>query len=184
MSTFGERRGSGAVDYPVISTPSAQLGQLSKRRSSSGWFVAVLAAAVLGATAGGAAGVAFGARMMSQDKPPSTAAPVSSNEINAATTDLCTRFAAGYQSMPSPQESGFDLLPTLNYIADALRDNPEADAEIRAAIAESLRQAREHAAWLINDRRAGAIQPPSSWSKDSANAADQRVWDLCRAYSK
>lgn len=183
MSTFGEG-GSGAVDYPVISTPPAQLGQLSKRRSSSGWFVAVLAAAVLGAAAGGVAGVAFGARLVSQDKPPSTAAAVSSDEINAATTDLCTRFAAGYRSMPSPQNTGFDVIPTLNYIADALRDNPHADAEIRAAIAESLRQGREQAAALSEERARGAIQPPSSWSKDSANAADQRVWDLCRAYSK
>jgi len=146
-----------------------------------GAFVIVLLVGLLG--------VYIGSRLPNstaeQPQPMQTSAPVptpTADQVHAATVDLCTRFAAGYRAMPSPQNTGFDVIPSLNYIADALRDNPPADSKIRDAVTASLRLARDQASHLSNEPARGAIQPSTSWSPEAANQADQRVWDLCRAY--
>jgi hypothetical protein len=84
--------------------------------------------------------------------------------------------------MPRPQNTGFDVVPTANYIADALRDNPAADTSIREAVTQSLKLLRAHVALASGEATAGAIQIPQGWTAEKANAADQQVWDLCRAY--
>jgi hypothetical protein len=159
-----------------------------EKSSRHGIFVAAVISAVLGVFIAGALGVYVGSRLTSNTSQQQSAqtAPVAptptAGQVHAATVDLCTRFAAGYRAMPSPQNTGFDVIPSLNYIADALRDNPIADNAIRDAIAESLRIARDQASHLSNEPARGAIQPSTTWTPEVANRADQRVWDLCRAY--
>jgi hypothetical protein len=144
-----------------------------------GAFVAVLVVGLLG--------LYVGTRLMNNTAPqpqaPQASAPApTADQVHAATVDLCTRFAAGYRAMPRPQNTGFDVIPTVNYIADALRDNSAADASIRDAVSQSLRLLRGHAMLASGEPDHGAIQNPVNWTVDAAAHADQRVWDLCRAY--
>lgn len=119
---------------------------------------------------------------------PSVAEPPpapTAEQVHAATVDLCTRFAAGgYHAMPSPQKnSDADVIPSLAYITQALSDNPLADSAIRGALTDSLKLARDQASKLTNEPPPrGAIQPATTWTAAAANDADQKVWDLCRAY--
>ncbi len=155
--------------------PHVPPGGPSRRRH---WTVLGLVAAAVGIAAAGAVGVYVGARISQ----PSSATAASADTVHSQTVDLCTRFAGGYRAMPTPQRTAFDIIPTANYIADALRDNPLADSTIRNAVSDSLALTRSQAARLSGEAARGAIQPPTDWSVDVANHADQRVWDLCRAY--
>lgn len=152
-------------------------------------LIGVAIGAVVAAFAAGLLGAVVGTHLNGPSTPtpaaqPTTTTPVpSSAQVRSATIDLCTRFAAGYRAMPSPQNSAADVIPSLNYIADALRDNPIADSKIRNAVAESLRLARDQASELIRERSSGAVQPSTTWNVELANAADQHVWDLCRSYA-
>jgi hypothetical protein len=145
--------------------------------------VAALISCVFGA---GLAGVVVGHRMASTrtSTPAPAASPVqpSLDVTRAQTIDLCTRFAAGYAALPSPQTSAADVVPAANYIADALRDNPIADLGVRSGVTESLRIFREHAAALSREPARGAVQPPTDWTAAAANAADDRVWSLCDGF--
>jgi hypothetical protein len=146
-------------------------------------LVAAVIAAVFGA---GLAGVVVGTHVTSPPRPavaPTAAPPtVDPDEIRAETVDLCTRFAAAYAALPTPQNSAADVVPAANYIADALRENPIADAAVRAAITESLRLFRQHAAALSREPARGAVQPPTNWTAAAANAADDQVWTACQGY--
>lgn len=126
--------------------------------------------------------------MASRPAPAAAPAPLqqqSAEEIRAATVDLCTRFAAAYAAMPDPQNTGYDVIPTINYIADALRDDTAAAPEIRAVMTDELRLMREHAAALSREKRRGAVQPPSlPWSAAELRAASERTWNLCEGYGK
>jgi hypothetical protein len=187
---------------PVATLPSAPGGQMpplpplpqtyppQQPRKGKGGLItaAIIGAAAIALTAGGIGGLignhmASGATAQSSP-PPSAAAPPAptAQQVHAATVDLCTRFAAGYKAMPSPQNSGLDVLPTANYISDALRDNPAADTDVRSAVTKSLTLLRAHVAVAGGERSQGAIQTPTNWTAAAANDADQRVWDLCRAY--
>ncbi len=159
------------------------------RRSHRGLVVAGVLAACLSVLVAGIVGVYVGSLTATKDQqavqaaPASpTSAPPTAEQVRASTVDLCTRFAAGYRAMPSPQNRGFDVVPTANYIADALRDNPIADPSIRNAITKSLEFLRDQAAALSREPSAGAIHIPQDWKAAPANTADQRSWDLCRAY--
>lgn len=157
------------------------------RRGRTGWLVAgVLAAVIAAAVGAGAAGVVVGAHLNQEPAErvtPGSLAPPAPEAVQASTVDLCTRFAAAYVAMPAPQNTGYDIIPTVNYISDALRDNSVADREIRAAMTESVRLMREQAAALSREPARGAVQPPAlPWNPDAANSAAKRVWNLCRGY--
>lgn len=161
--------------YPPVQPP---------RKSKGGLIAAAIVGAAAIALTAGAIGGLIGNRMAASPAPAAPTAPPapSAEQVRAATVDLCTRFAAGYRAMPSPQNTAFDVLPTANFIADALRDNPAADSTIREATEKSLQLLRQHAATASGEQTRGAIQPAVGWTADAANTADQRVWDLCRAY--
>lgn len=149
--------------------------------------VAAAIVALVAVFAAGIGGVFVGSRLNTEpaDQQQTQASPPAPTDVqvNTATVDLCTRFAAAYRAMPVPQNTGLDVIPTLNYIADALRDNPFADSRIRDAMQTSLRLARDQASYLMkSETPRGAIQPATGWTPEASNAADQRVWDLCRAY--
>lgn len=144
--------------------------------------IAVAVACVVAGAAGVAAGVHF-----STAPPPATgtavsAAPASAEQVRAATTDLCTRFAVGYAAMPDQQRSPLDVMPMIDYVARALADNPAADPSVRAAVTDSLRGSRIEAAWLSHAQAEGAIRPPNDPHTQQGNVADQHVFDLCRDY--
>lgn len=157
------------------------------RKSKGGLITAILVGAAALALTAGAVGGLIGNRMAgtptaTPPQPAATTSAPTAEQVRTATIDLCTRFAAGYRAMPSPQNTGFDVLPTANYISDALRDNPDADASIREAVAKSMDLLRQHASAASGEQARGAIQPPTDWTVGAANEADQKVWDLCRAY--
>ena len=172
----------GTPPNPVYA-PSPQ----AQPRRRAGAVAAAIGAcvAVLGAGIGGAATGAHFVGGLSEatsaSAAPASAAPTA-EQVRAATVDLCTRWAAGYRAMPVPQNTPFDVIPTVNYIAAALADDTAADPGIRAAMSESLRLQRDHAAVFSREPPRGAIQPPPDWTADKANVADQKVWDLCRGY--
>lgn len=175
---------------PVLPPPSPQYRD--DKKSRRGFAVVAVIAGSIGVFVAGALGVYVGSRLTSTGTqqqaaqaasgPPTTVPIPTAEQVYAATVDLCTRFAGGYRAMPRPQNNGFDVVPTANYIADALRDNPAADTRIRDAVSESLAFLRGHIALASGAKTAGAIQIPQDWTAEEANAADQRVWDLCRAY--
>ncbi|NTY62057.1 hypothetical protein [Mycolicibacterium sphagni] len=154
------------------------------RKSKGGLITAAIVGAAAIALTAGAIGGLIGNHMATAPTAAAPAAPPAptAEQVHVATVDLCTRFAAGDRAMPSPQNTGFDVIPSYNYIAEALRDNPAADNAIRDAVGESLKLARDQAAHFSNTPAKGAIQPANGWTVDAANAADQRVWDLCKAY--
>lgn len=150
-----------------------------------GVTAAIVGAAAIALTAGTIGGLI--GNHMATGPTPTAAAPAAppaptTEQVHAATVDLCTRFAAGDRAMPTPQNSGFDVIPSYNYIDAALRDNPAADPAVREAVVESLKLYRDQAAQRSHEPAKGAIQTNVTWSADMANTADQRVWDLCRAY--
>jgi hypothetical protein len=157
-----------------------------RRRANRGWVILAIAAAVAAVFGAALAGVAVGAhlnRTTSAPSPTSEAPTPTSGQVRNETVDLCTRYAAAWAAIPTPQKTGQDIIPAANYITNALRDNPNADDAIRAAITESLRLMREQAAALSNQAPQGAVQPPPlPWKPDAANAADHHVWDLCHGY--
>lgn len=185
-----------AAAYPAApgvlppAPPNPQMPQFypapPPRKRKGGLIAAAIGGAAAIALAAGVVGGLIGNHMAGTTAaaPPPAAGPPAptSEQVHAATVDLCTRFAGGYRALPSPQNTGFDVLPTANYIADALRDNPAADGSIRDAVTRSLALLRDHAASASGEPTRGAIQPPTHWTAAAANEADQRVWDLCRAY--
>jgi hypothetical protein len=132
----------------------------------------------------GALGVVVGSCMTDEPKPIAAQTPpmASAALIRAQTVDLCTRFAAAYAALPVPQNNAADVVPEANYIADAVRDDSVADPAIRAAVAKSLKLARDHASRLSRERPRGAIQPATGWKAAESNDADDVVFDLCSSY--
>ena len=178
---------TGEVRLPPPMQPQHGYPPAQPPRSPKGGLItaAIIGAAAIALTAGAIGGLI--GNHMATGSAPAAAAPAAptaptSEQVHAATVDLCTRFAAGYRAMPSPQNTAFDVLPTANFIADALRDNSAADSTIREAVDKSLQLRRQHAAAASGEQTRGAIRPAVGWTADAANNADQRVWDLCRAY--
>jgi hypothetical protein len=143
-------------------------------------------AALLSAAFGmGSAGGIVGAYIKSPAAPTPLAAATakpSADEVRAQTVDLCTRYAAGYASIRSPQNEAADIVPAANYVSDALRENAYADPSVRVAVMASLRLMREHGAALSHEPARGAVQPPNGFRAAPANAADDQVWDRCWNY--
>lgn len=156
------------------------------RKRKGGLIAAIIGGAVAVALTAGIAGGLIGNHLADTNaaSPPPVATPPAptAEQVTTATTDLCTRFAGAYAAMPSPQNTGFDVLPTANYISDALRDNPVADSDVRAAVTRSLQLLRDHIMVVSGTRAQGAIRIPDGWTASVANTADQKVWDLCKAY--
>jgi len=156
------------------------------RKSKGGLITAaIVGAAAIALIAGGIGGL-IGNHMATAPAPaaaaPATPPAPTAEQVHAATVDLCTRFAAGDRAMPTPQATGFDVIPSYNYISEALRENPDADSAIRDAVADSLRLYRDQASKLSHEPTRGAVQPAIGWTASMANTADQRVWDLCKGY--
>jgi hypothetical protein len=175
--------GPGAMP-PAPPTPQFYPAPAPRKRTG-GLIAAVLGGAVVAITAGVVGGL-IGNHMAGTTAaaPPPAATPPAPTaaEVKAATIDLCTRFAAGYRAMPSPQNTAADVIPSYNYISEALRENPAADGAIRDAVAQSLTMARDQTSNFSHEPAAGAIRTNTTWTPEAANTADQRVWDLCRAY--
>lgn len=173
---------SGPPPMPPLMAPPRP----TKPGPRRGWIAAAISAAAVAVFGAGAIGVVVGTHLASTPSGSATSGSETSTatvaQIKEQTIDLCTRFAAGYRAMPSPQNNGFDVVPIANYVADALRDNSAADPDIRSAVETSLSGLRTHIADSSHEPSKGAIQMPRDWSVDRANDADQRVWDLCRAY--
>lgn len=143
--------------------------------------IAAFVACVFGA---GVGGVAVGAHLASRPTafPPPSPAPPSPEVVRAQTINLCTRWAAAYAAIPTPQTRAADVVPAANYVADALRDNPAGDPGVRAATIKSLQLLRDQAAALSREPTKGAVQPPAGWTAAAANAADDQVWARCNGY--
>lgn len=174
--------------YPVPSAPPATSPAVAPHPSASRrpGLRAIGVAALLSAAFGmGLAGGIVGSHVKSRDTPTPSAASTaksSEEEVRAQTIDLCTRYAAGYASIRSPQNEAADIVPAANYVSDALRENVYADSSVRAAVTESLRLLREHGAALSHEPARGAVQPPNGFRAAPANAADDQVWDRCWNY--
>lgn len=154
----------------------------SPRSTTQRVTIAALIASVFIA---GGVGVVVGTRVagtpaQAPPAPTTTQAPEpTADEVRAQTVDLCTRFAAGYAALPAPQNTAADVVPAANFIADAVNDNHSADPHVRDAVIAALRLFRDHAAALSREPVKGAVQPPTTWTAASANAADDRVWAAC-----
>ncbi|SHP44671.1 Uncharacterised protein [Mycobacteroides abscessus subsp. abscessus] len=167
---------------PAPSPGVAPHPSVSRRPGLRAIGVAALLSAAFGM---GLAGGIVGGHIKSPAAPaPSAAAAAqpSADEVRAQTVDLCTRYAAGYGSIRSPQNEAADIVPAANYVSDALRENAYADPSVRAAVMESLRLMREHGAALSHEPARGAVQPPNGFRAAPANAADDQVWDRCWNY--
>lgn len=165
---------------PTHTPPTArQAGGLLRRAAVAAAFVACVSGAGVG-------GVIVGTHIASRPAPVAIAHPPSPSPevVRAQTVDLCTRFAAAYAAIPTPQNHAADVVPAANYVADALRDNPAADPGVRAAMLKSLQLMRDQGAALSREPSKGAVQPPTGWTAATANAADDKVWALCNGYQE
>lgn len=182
-SSPGWQAAPPAAAYPLPPYPPPGGGRQT-------WGGARRAVMILGVMvcvfAAGLGGVAVGTHIASRPSPAaaatSTPPPPSADIVRTQTIDLCTRFATAYAAIPSPQNVSADLVPATNYVADALRDNPAADSDVRAAVTKSLQQLRDHGAALSREPARGAVQPPTNWTAAAANAADDQVWASCHSY--
>jgi len=176
-------RGGGV---PFSSSTQPGYPTAPPRKSKGGRIAAaIIGVAAIALTAGGIGGLI--GNHMATAPAPAAAAPAAppaptAEQVHTSTVDLCTRFAAGDRAMPTPQATGFDVIPSYNYISEALRENPDADSTIRDAVADSLRLYRDQASKLSHEPARGAVQPAIGWTASAANTADQRVWDLCKGY--
>lgn len=134
----------------------------------------------------GAAGVAAGFVHFSTAPPTAgtavSVAPASADQVRLATVELCTGYASAYAALPDGQSSPADVIPAAAAISTALRENPSADAQIRAAVIDSVRLLQGEAAWLSQVPAQGAIRPPDDPHNRQGRVADQHVFDLCRDY--
>lgn len=173
---------SRPVPYPMPpappQTPPADRQSGVVRRAAT---VAAFVSCVFGA---GVGGVAVGARLAS--RPTTATTPTATSPapevVRAQTINLCTRFAAAYAAIPTPQNHAADVIPAANYVADALRDNPAADPGVRAAVTQSLQLMQDQGAALSREPAKGAVQPPTNWTAAAANASDDKVWTSCNGY--
>lgn len=157
------------------------------RRSGGGRRAATLAAFVACVFGAGVGGVAVGAHLAARPiagTTPTAPLPPAPEIVRAQTINLCTRFAAAYAAIPTPQDHAADVVPAANYVADALRDNSVADAGVRAAMTQSLQLMQDQAAALSREPAKGAVQPPTNWTAAAANAADDKVWAACNGYQE
>lgn len=181
VATYPGGPGAMPPQMPQFYSASAS----APRKRKGGLIAALIGGAVVALTAGVVGGL-IGNHMAGTTAaaPPPVAVPPAptAEQVHAATVDLCTRFAAGYRAMPSPQNTAADVIPSYTYISEALRENPAADGTIRDAVAQSLTMARNQASQFSHEPAAGAIRTNTTWTPEAANTADQRVWDLCRAY--
>jgi hypothetical protein len=179
--------GPGAMPPAPPTPPMPQFYPApAPRKRKGGLIAAVIGGAVVVALTAGVVGGLIGSHMAGTTAapPPPAATPPAptAEQVNAATLDLCTRFAAGYRAMPSPQKSSADVLPSYTYISEALSDNASADKAIRDAVTESLRMARDQISNFSDQPPVGAIEPNKTWTAEAANSVDQHAWDLCKAY--
>ena len=175
----------GSYTPPLPPLPQAYPPPQPRKGKGGLITAAIVGVAAIALTAGGIGGLVgnhIAAGSAAQSSPPAASSAPTSAQVHAATVDLCTRFAAGYHAMPSTQNTAADVIPSLTYITQALNDDQVADGTIRNALTESLKLARDQASKLTNEPARGAIQPSTTWTSAAANEADQRVWDLCRAY--
>lgn len=158
----------------------------AQRKRRGGLVATVIGVAAVTALTAGVVGGLIGHHIASTTatpSPPAATPPVpTAEQVHAATVDLCTRFAAGYRAMPSPQKSSADVLPSYSYISEALSDNAFADKAIRDAVSDSLKMARDQISNFSDQPQVGAIEPNKTWTAETANAVDQHAWDLCKAY--
>lgn len=175
------------MTYEHVLTDEAvgRVGRVPERRSArrTAARVTVAAAAVLVMSVGGGAA---GALMLRGPGTPPAAPPaavVSTEVARAETVALCSMFASAYTAMPDAQDNGRDLMPSLSAIMGALRDNPDADPAIRAAIDNEARLMWEKmGAFAAADgvQSKGAIRLPAvPWSAAELRANSGRTWDLC-----
>lgn len=179
--------GRGAMPPAPPTPPMPQFYPAPAPRKRKGANIAaVIGGAVVAMLTAGLIGGLIGNHMAgtAAAAPPPAATPPrpTAEQVKASTIDLCTRFAAGYRAMPSPQRSTGDILPSYNYISEALNANPNADNAIRDAVAHSLKMARDQISNFSDQPRVGAIEPSKTWTAEAANAVDQHAWDLCKAY--
>lgn len=174
---YGHFANVGATPYPG---PPAPPENKPPRR---GKLLALLggtavAAGLLGAVLGTVTGLSIGAK---NAEPPAAAVKTpTAAEIEAANVQVCTRFAAAYVAMPTPQNTGMDVLPVAAEISEAIKDNPSADPRILNAASGVLEQLRRHAAALSREAQKGFVRPPTDWTAQKANEADDKLWDLCQ----
>jgi len=175
---------------PPVASPTGPQPHAGPYPARMRWpsVVAIAAALLAGGVVGGVIGVIAGTHITrpavsAMVRPAPAPASPASNEIRAATIDLCTAYAVGTRAMPIPQTKAMDVLPGINYINAALAADQAADPEIRAAVAADLVLTRQQAGALTHESPAGAIQPGTGWTADASNDSEETVFKLCRAYT-
>ncbi|SLI19233.1 Uncharacterised protein [Mycobacteroides abscessus subsp. abscessus] len=144
--------------------------------------VAVAAAAITSGLVGGLAGVLIGANVVAPQRPAAvqaTATP-SAAEVDAANTDLCTRFYTAHAAQPTPQKTAADIIPYVDYVQAALDANPAASPEVRSAIEAAARMSRQQAEKFSGIEQRGLAKPSSTWTADKANDAEEAAWNACK----
>jgi len=151
-------------------------------KKHTGWKVAAGAlatAAVFGLGFLAAQAIPRSGDDASTEAPTAASEPAPAVDSTTQTQQLCTAYAIARASKPSPQERALDVLPIATALRVALLDNPDADAEIRAAIG-AVAQADD--AWTATATRVtpqGHVRPPD-YSLEELTAAYSRATALCR----
>ena len=180
--------GMGAQAAPLPPPPQPPIppeyrvppGPSAKKRP--GWKVAagaLVTAAVFGLGFLAAQAIPRSGDDASTEAPTAASEPAPAVDSTTQTQQLCTAYAIARASKPSPQERALDVLPIATALRVALLDNPDADAEIRAAIG-AVAQADD--AWTATATRVtpqGHVRPPD-YSLEELTAAYSRATALCR----
>lgn len=144
--------------------------------------LAIAGTALVAGLVGGLAGVLIGANLVAPQRPVAagTTTTPSSAEVDAANTDLCTRFYTAHAAQPTPQRTAADIIPYVDYIQAALDANPSASADIRSAIEAAARSGRQQAEKFSGIEQRGLAKPSTTWTADKANDAEEAAWNACK----
>lgn len=145
-----------------------------------GWGRVGIAAAMVATAIGGGIAGALLTGMTQQTSSTAASSTTTTTAADSHTQDvrLCTSFAIINASTPAEDQKASDLLPATTALREALTANPGADSEIRDAVGALADAYSARMASYAPVRTRGLAEPPT-YDKDQAQAAYDRVWDVC-----
>ncbi len=173
--------------------PPADLGgpppSAPPNRPGRGGLIAIVAAtALISAGLGTAIGAtAIGAITIKSSGAPAQAVQSANDAGAPATGDthaqdvaVCSKYAIINATIPNPDTKGMDLLPAAAALENALAENPHASESVRHAIRGVIDTFYSAMAGYGEVRPRGLAEVPPKYEAESAGAAYQQAWTVCR----
>jgi len=169
-----------------IYQPAAGPPPSTPNRPGRGGLIAIVAAtALISAGLGTAIGAIVVKSTSSTDaaalQPANGAgAPATTEDTHAQDVAVCSKYAIINATIPNPDTKGMDLLPAAAALENALAENPHASESVRHAIRGVIDTFYSAMAGYGKVRPRGLAEVPPKYEPESAGAAYQQAWTVCR----